>query len=135
MIEYNSDKLISLGEKVSIPGHYNPSVLEAIEFSGTHFGHIEISCEEFTSMCPKTGQPDFAKLYMEYKPSQRLVESKSLKLYLGSYRSVGMFHEAIVQQIGEDLFNLLQPVSLKVNGDFFVRGGISINPRYERTLL
>jgi 7-cyano-7-deazaguanine reductase len=85
---------------------------------------IEFRCPEFTCVCPKTGQPDFAVLHFRYVPAQLCVELKSLKLYLWSYRDVGAFHEAIVNRIADELVDLLQPRFLEVVGDFNVRGGI-----------
>lgn len=89
---------------------------------------VELQCPEFTSLCPKTKQPDFAKITIRYSPNKRLVESKSLKLYLFSYRNHGSFHENCVNQIAKDLFALMDPFWLEVRGDFGARGGISINP-------
>ncbi len=85
---------------------------------------IEFRCPEFTCVCPKTGQPDFATLRFRYIPDATCVELKSLKLYLWGFREVGAFHEAVVNQILEDLVGLLAPRSLEVVGDFNVRGGI-----------
>lgn len=89
---------------------------------------VKISCPEFTSLCPKTGQPDFAKIFISYIPDKYLIESKSLKLYLFSFRSVGDFHEDIVNMIKNDLVALLEPRYLEVIGRFNTRGGISITP-------
>jgi 7-cyano-7-deazaguanine reductase len=91
-------------------------------------GRIDISAPEFTSLCPITGQPDFATIRIEYIPDQLCVESKSLKLYLGSFRQHGMFHEACVEKICSDLQNLLRPKKIKVVGEFSPRGGISFWP-------
>ena len=92
---------------------------------------IDISAPEFTSLCPITGQPDFATIEIQYIPSQRLVESKSLKLYLGSFRQHGEFHEACVNRIANDLIDLLDPEYILVVGKFTARGGISLHPRAE----
>lgn len=91
-------------------------------------GKVVIRAPEFTSLCPKTGQPDFATIVIDYTPAALCVESKSLKLYLGSYRNVGMFHEACVQKITEDLVGLLDPQRIRVVGEFSPRGGISFWP-------
>uniref|UniRef100_A0AAU7VHW6 7-cyano-7-deazaguanine reductase QueF n=1 Tax=Dinoroseobacter phage vB_DshS_R26L TaxID=3161158 RepID=A0AAU7VHW6_9CAUD len=90
--------------------------------------------KEFTSLCPKTGQPDFARIVVEYTPRDLCVESKSWKLYLGSYRTAQEFHEACVARILRDLVALLDPAWIRVTGEFTPRGGISINPtmEYER---
>lgn len=92
-------------------------------------GDIEISVPEFTSLCPLTGQPDFATIKIEYQPDQFCVESKSLKLYLMSFRMVGEFHEACVNRIANDLVELLEPDFLQVTGEFTPRGGIPFWPR------
>lgn len=84
--------------------------------------------KEFTSLCPKTGQPDFARIIVEYVPDKLCVESKSWKLYLGSYRDAQEFHEACVARILRDLVELLDPHWIRVTGQFTPRGGISINP-------
>ena len=89
---------------------------------------VKFNCLEFTSLCPKTGQPDFAKIYIEYIPSVKMVESKALKLYLFSYRNHGAFHEDCIANIMKDLNEIMQPKFIKVFGEFYVRGGISIYP-------
>ena len=85
---------------------------------------IRFETEEFTCLCPMTGQPDFAHLTIRYIPDRLCVESKSLKLYLWSYRDEGAFHEAVANQILDDLVEALQPQWLQVDGDFLIRGGI-----------
>jgi 7-cyano-7-deazaguanine reductase len=85
---------------------------------------IRFEAPEFTCLCPKTGQPDFAVIRIRYTPGEHCVELKSLKLYLWSYRDQGAFHEAVTNQILDDLVRLLAPKRLVVEGDFFVRGGI-----------
>jgi 7-cyano-7-deazaguanine reductase len=85
---------------------------------------ITFETEEFTCLCPLTGQPDFAKLRILYQPDQLCVESKSLKLYLWSFRDTGAFHEAVTNQILDDLVKALKPQWLRVEGDFLIRGGI-----------
>ena len=85
---------------------------------------IEFDCPEFTCLCPKTGQPDFAVITIRYVPDQLCVELKSLKLYLWSFRDEGHFHEDVTNQILDDLVALLAPKSMEVEGDFNVRGGI-----------
>lgn len=91
-------------------------------------GVVRISAPEFTSLCPITGQPDFATIDIEYVPNKRLVESKSLKLYLTQFRQNGEFHEACVNRIANDLVDLLKPKFLRVEGLFTPRGGIAIHP-------
>jgi len=85
---------------------------------------IRFECPEFTCLCPKTGQPDFATIRIRYVPDARCVELKSLKVYLWSYRDVGTFHESVTNRIADDLVALLDPRFLEVIGDFNVRGGI-----------
>ncbi len=85
---------------------------------------ISMECPEFTCVCPKTGQPDFATIRIRYAPASRCVELKSLKLYLWSYRDEGAFHEAVTNQICDDLVKALSPRWIEVTGDFAVRGGI-----------
>lgn len=89
---------------------------------------LEIRCPEFTSLCPITGQPDFAEIIINYAPDKLCVESKALKLYLNSFRNEGSFHEAIVQRISRDLIKLLDPKWLRVRGQFTPRGGIPFWP-------
>ncbi len=85
---------------------------------------IRFECPEFTCVCPVTGQPDFATIRIRYVPDRRCVELKSLKLYLWSFRDEGAFHEAVTNRILDDLVALLEPRSMSVEGDFYVRGGI-----------
>jgi 7-cyano-7-deazaguanine reductase len=85
---------------------------------------IRFECPEFTCLCPKTGQPDFATIRIRYVPDARCVELKSLKLYLWSFRDEGHFHEAVTNQILDDLVALIAPRQMTVEGDFLVRGGI-----------
>lgn len=85
---------------------------------------IRMDCPEFTCLCPKTGQPDFATIRIRYTPDQLCVELKSLKLYLWSYRNEGAFHEAVTNQILDDLVSAIHPRKITVEADFYVRGGI-----------
>lgn len=85
---------------------------------------IRFDCPEFTCLCPKTGQPDFATIRIRYTPDARCVELKSLKLYLWSFRDEGHFHEAVTNRIADDLIKLMDPRTIEVEGDFWVRGGI-----------
>jgi 7-cyano-7-deazaguanine reductase len=108
---------------------YNPGVLEC--FANKHPENdyfVKFNCPEFTSLCPKTGQPDFATIYISYVPEHLLVESKSLKLYLLSFRNHGDFHEDCINIIMKDLIKLLEPKYIEVWGKFTPRGGISIDP-------
>ena len=85
---------------------------------------IRMRMPEFTCLCPKTGQPDFATLYLDYIPNKRCVELKSLKLYLWSYRDKGAFHEAVTNELADELVSLLSPRFLRLRAEFYVRGGI-----------
>ena len=108
---------------------YDPKVLET--FVNKHPENeylVTFNCPEFTSLCPKTGQPDFAKIVINYIPREKMVESKSLKLYLFSFRNHGDFHEDCVNIIMKDLVKLMNPKYLEVIGIFMPRGGISIYP-------
>ena len=120
----------SLGEdETSYPQTYAPEVLEA--FDNKNPGKIAWTtfvCTEFTSLCPKTGQPDFAKIFINYVADKKMVESKSLKLYLFSFRNHGDFHEDCVQKICDDLVALMKPKYIEVIGEFTPRGGIAIFP-------
>lgn len=89
---------------------------------------VELECPEFTSLCPKTGQPDFAVFKILYIPHKKLIESKALKLYLFSFRNHGEFHESVTNRIAHDLYEAMHPKIIMVRGDFYPRGGISINP-------
>ena len=92
---------------------------------------VTLRTEEFTCLCPATGQPDFAKLTVQYIPEEKILESKSLKLYLWSFRNQGVFHEHVTNEILDDLVKTLKPRWCKVTADFGVRGGISITVEAE----
>ena len=121
--------LKSLGKKTEYRMDYAPEVLET--FVNKHQGNdywVQFNCPEFTSLCPITGQPDFAEIRISYIPDVRMVESKSLKLYLFSFRNHGDFHEDCVNIIMKDLIKLMDPKYIEVTGLFTPRGGISIYP-------
>lgn len=108
---------------------YEPGLLET--FPNKHPGRdyfVKFNCPEFTSLCPITGQPDFATVYISYVPDRLMVESKSLKLYLFSFRNHGDFHEDCMNIIMDDLVRLMSPFYIEVWGKFLPRGGISIDP-------
>lgn len=114
---------------VKYPADYAPEMLET--FDNKHPEHdylVTFTCPEFTSLCPKTGQPDFGKILINYIPDRKMVESKSLKLYLFSFRNHGDFHEDCVNIILKDLVALMHPRYIEVKGIFMPRGGISIWP-------
>jgi len=123
------DHLQALGHKAEIPTDYNPAVLEAFENRHQERDYwVQFNCPEFTTLCPITGQPDFAELKIMYIPDKMMVESKSLKLYLFSFRNHGDFHEDCVNIIMNDLIRLMDPRYIEVIGLFVPRGGISIHP-------
>ncbi|HJF84333.1 preQ(1) synthase [Megamonas hypermegale] len=119
-----------LGQKnVKYDFDYRPDVLET--FDNKHIDHdywVKFNCPEFTTLCPITGQPDFGTVYISYVPDIKMVESKSLKLYLFSFRNHGDFHEDVVNIIMKDLIKLMNPKYIEVWGKFLPRGGISIDP-------
>ncbi|MCC8037667.1 MAG: preQ(1) synthase [Bacteroidales bacterium] len=124
------DNLAALGSGLTVYlDDYAPQVLEA--FPNRHPDRdylVTLHCPEFTSLCPKTGQPDFARIEIAYIPDEKIVESKSLKLYLFSFRNHGDFHEDCVNIILNDLVALLEPRYIEVKGVFTPRGGIAIHP-------
>ena len=116
-------------QKTKYPDDYAPDVLET--FINKHQDNdyfVKFNCPEFTSLCPITGQPDFATITISYVPDIRMVESKSLKLYLFSFRNHGDFHEDCVNIIMKNLIKLMEPKYIEVWGKFTPRGGISIDP-------
>lgn len=124
-----TEGLKSLGRKTEYRRDYAPEVLET--FSNKHPENdywVKFNCPEFTSLCPITGQPDFAEIVIRYIPAEKMVESKSLKLYLFSFRDHGDFHEDCVNIIMKDLKKLMEPKYIEVVGLFTPRGGISIHP-------
>lgn len=124
-----NEGLQSLGKKTDYRMDYAPEVLET--FTNKHPDNdywVKFNCPEFTSLCPITGQPDFAEIVIRYIPAEKMVESKSLKLYLFSFRNHGDFHEDCVNIIMKDLLKLMQPKYIEVIGLFTPRGGISIHP-------
>lgn len=124
------DTLSLLGSQgTKYPTDYTPGLLET--FDNKHPDNeyvVTFDCPEFTTLCPKTGQPDFGHIYISYIPRKKMVESKSLKLYLFSFRNHGDFHEDCVNIIMKDLFDLMDPRYIEVKGIFMPRGGISIFP-------
>ena len=127
--EETKDLTLLGNAKTKYPDKYDPSVLET--FVNRHQGNdyfVKFNCPEFTCLCPITGQPDFATITISYVPGKRMVESKSLKLYLFSFRNSGDFHENCVNVIMKDLIALMQPKYIEVWGKFLPRGGLSIDP-------
>ena len=124
-----NDNLKALGRKISYRDDYAPEVLETFENRHRENDYwVRFNCPEFTTLCPITGQPDFAEIVISYIPDVRMVESKSLKLYLFSFRNHGDFHEDCVNVIMKDLIRLMEPKYIEVTGLFTPRGGISIHP-------
>lgn len=108
---------------------YDPEILETFENKHPDRDYwVKFNCPEFTSLCPITGQPDFATVYISYIPDKLMVESKSLKLYLVSFRNHGDFHEDVINIIMDDLIKLMNPRYIEIWGKFLPRGGISIDP-------
>jgi 7-cyano-7-deazaguanine reductase len=125
----DQEGLRALGNEMPYAQDYAPQVLES--FVNNHQENdywVEFHCPEFTTLCPITGQPDFAELIISYIPDERMVESKSLKLYLFSFRNHGDFHEDCVNVVMKDLIALMNPKYIEVTGLFTPRGGISIHP-------
>ena len=124
------ENLTLLGNQATIyPTEYTPQILET--FKNAHPDReyfVNVHCPEFTTLCPMTNQPDFATIYISYVPTIEMVESKSLKLYLFSFRNHGSFHEDCVNIIMDDLIKLMDPLYIEVRGEFTPRGGISIHP-------
>jgi 7-cyano-7-deazaguanine reductase len=136
-------QLKSLGQSTSY--HYAEPDATVLEYFPNPFadttqnphavsGRIHIEIPEFTCVCPLTGQPDFATIIIDYVPLLRCIESKSLKLYIGRFRQTGIFHEACVNRMANDLITVLDPLSLRLEGRFAPRGGIPFVPiaKYQR---
>ena len=120
---------LSLGEKTEYNNEYSPELLEAFDNKNPEsIAWTTFICTEFSSLCPKTGQPDFAKIFINYIADKKMVESKSLKLYLFSFRNHGDFHEDCIQKICDDVSKLIQPKYIEIIGEFTPRGGIAIFP-------
>ena len=127
--ERKDEGLEALGRETEYNSAYAPEVLETFENRHRENDYwVRFNCPEFTSLCPITGQPDFAEIRIAYVPAKRMVESKSLKLYLFSFRNHGDFHEDCVNVIMKDLIRLMDPKYIEVTGLFMPRGGISIWP-------
>ena len=128
-------ELTLLGKKTEYRQDYAPEVLET--FTNRHPEHdyrVHFDCPEFTSLCPITGQPDFATITIDYIPDVKMVESKSLKLYLFSFRTHGAFHEDCVNLIMKDLIRLMDPKYIEVRGLFTPRPGTKYEALAERRL-
>ena len=121
-----------LGAHVPLPASPDEAVLERVANPHTDTDYaVRFTCPEFTSLCPVTGQPDFAHLVIDYVPDKWLVESKSLKLFLGSFRNHGAFHEDCTVLIAQRLIDLAQPNWLRIGGYWYPRGGMPIDVFYQ----
>ena len=120
--------LTQLGQCAAIPASPDRAVLERVDSPAKDKRYVvRFTCPEFTSLCPLAGQPDFAHMVIDYVPDAWIVESKSLKLFLNSFRNFGTFHEACTMLIAERLMGLLNPVWLRIGGYWYPRGGIPID--------
>ena len=128
MTDDDQPRLTQLGRPVPLPASPEVARLERVAnpAPGRHYT-IRFTCPEFTSLCPITGQPDFAHIVIDYIPKNWIVESKSLKLYLGSFRDHGAFHEGCTMQIAERLVSVLSPVWLRIGAYWYPRGGMPID--------
>ncbi len=119
--------------KIESPQGIDPKILEVVDYTyqGRRDIQVEISCPEFTSLCPLTGLPDFGRLIIRYTPERLIIELKSLKYYLLQYRQVGVFYEHLLNQILKDLISVAQPKYMEILGEFTIRGGISTKVRVE----
>jgi 7-cyano-7-deazaguanine reductase len=124
--------LSQLGNKTELPTSPESAVLETVPNpqAGSDY-MVRFTCPEFTSLCPITGQPDFAHLMIDYVPDRALIESKSLKLYLGSFRNHGGFHEDCTVSIGQKIIAAAKPKWLRIGGYWYPRGGIPIDVFYQ----
>ncbi|MBT3306249.1 MAG: NADPH-dependent 7-cyano-7-deazaguanine reductase QueF [Alphaproteobacteria bacterium] len=124
--------LTQLGGDVPIPATPDEAVLETVAnpHTGTNY-LIRFTCPEFTSLCPVTGQPDFAHLAIDYVPRRDIIESKSLKIFLTSYRNHGSFHEACTLEVANRLKDVAKPKWLRIGGYWYPRGGIPIDVFYQ----
>jgi 7-cyano-7-deazaguanine reductase len=126
------DGLSQLGGKTELASDPDSAILETVPNPqvGTDY-LVRFTCPEFTSLCPVTGQPDFARLMIDYVPGSSLVESKSLKLYLGSFRNHGGFHEDCTVSIAQKIIASAKPKWLRIGGYWYPRGGIPIDVFYQ----
>jgi 7-cyano-7-deazaguanine reductase len=126
------ERLTLLGRPAALPPSPAAAKLETVP--NPHPGHlyaVRFTCPEFTALCPITGQPDFAHLVIDYVPREAILESKSLKLYLASFRNHGAFHEDCTLSIARRLVETLAPVWLRIGGYWYPRGGIPIDVFYQ----
>ncbi len=132
MTETKTETLTQLGAKAELPASPEDAVIETVPNPQADTPYlVRFTCPEFTSLCPMTGQPDFAHLVIDYVPEKLLVESKSLKLYLGSFRNHGAFHEDCTLAIAQRLIAALTPQWLRIGGYWYPRGGMPIDVFYQ----
>jgi 7-cyano-7-deazaguanine reductase len=132
MAETRYEDLTQLGAAGALPASPAEAVLESVPNPHPDTAYlVRFTCPEFTTLCPVTGQPDFAHLVIDYVPAERLVESKSLKLFLGAFRNHSGFHEACTLDIAKRLEETLSPVWLRIGGYWYPRGGIPIDVFYQ----
>ena len=126
------ETLTQLGRAAKLPASPDEAILETVRNPHAETLYlVRFTCPEFTSLCPVTGQPDFAHLVIDYVPQDALVESKSLKLYLGAFRNHGAFHEDCTLAIGKRLIDTLSPRWLRIGGYWYPRGGMPIDVFYQ----
>ena len=128
----DTESLTQLGTMTTLPQSPEAAVLERVENPQSSLDYlIRFTAPEFTSLCPKTGQPDFAHLVIDYVPRQWIVESKSLKLFLHSFRNHGAFHEDCTLQVAKRIIDLIEPAWLRIGGYWYPRGGMPIDVFYQ----
>jgi 7-cyano-7-deazaguanine reductase len=127
-----TDTLTQLGEKTELPASPDAAVLERVANPHPNVDYlIRFTAPEFTSLCPKTGQPDFAHFVIDYVPRQWIVESKSLKLFLHSFRNHGAFHEDCTLSVAKKIVAAIEPAWLRIGGYWYPRGGMPIDIFYQ----
>ncbi len=131
MTDIQYDKLGQLGSQTDMPKTPDAAKLERVANPADAPYLIRFTCPEFTSLCPVTNQPDFAHLVIDYAPDKWIVESKSLKLFLTSFRNHGDFHEACTVGIGQRIIKEIEPLWLRIGGYWYPRGGIPIDVFYQ----
>ncbi len=132
MAKTDYKKLKALGGKTNYPTSPDEAVLEAVPNPHADADYfVRFTCPEFTSLCPVTGQPDFARIVIDYVPNKHLVESKSLKLFMFSYRNHAGFHEECTVEIAKRIIKLIKPKYLRIGGYWYPRGGIPIDVFYQ----
>jgi len=132
MTQETYEELSQLGREIALPASPEEAKLETVPNPHSGTGYlVRFTCPEFTSLCPVTGQPDFAHLVIDYVPRDLLIESKSLKLFLGAFRNYGAFHEGCTVMIAKRLEECLSPVWLRIGGYWYPRGGIPIDIFYQ----